>query len=396
MSKAPIIKRLPALKLTTAFKQFYENKSSVGILLIICTAISLSIANSPLQHMYHHILEADLSVKFWKIDLPFSLEMWVNDGLMAIFFFLVGLEIKRELIFGELSSFRKASLPISAAIGGMLVPAVIYSMFNFGTDTASGWGIPMATDIAFAIGILSLVGNKVPVSLKVFLTALAVVDDLGAILVIAVFYTDNLSFNFLMAGFAVFALMLILNKLNNNNMAIYIILSLILWYFIYQSGIHATIAGVLAALAIPFRKQLKNSMLHKIEHALVNPVNFGIIPLFALVNTAIPIEGDFLVTLQTLTFSGIAFGLIIGKPIGILGFAILSVRAGISSLPVDVKGRHLLGAGFLGGIGFTMSIFISMLAFSDVQFINIAKISVLIASLIAGIIGFFVLKTAKK
>jgi NhaA family Na+:H+ antiporter len=395
MSKAPIIKRLPVLKLTAAFKQFYENKSSVGILLIICTAVSLIIANSPLKQMYHHILEADLSVKIWKIDLPFSLEMWVNDGLMAIFFFLVGLEIKRELIVGELSSFRKASLPISAAIGGMLVPAVIYSIFNFGTDTASGWGIPMATDIAFAIGILSLVGNKVPVSLKVFLTALAVVDDLGAILVIAVFYTDNLSFYFLMAGFAIFAIMLILNKLNNNNMAIYIILSLILWYFIYQSGIHATISGVLAALAIPFKKRLNKSLLHKMEHALVNPVNFGIIPLFALVNTAIPIEGDFLVTLQTLTFSGIAFGLIIGKPIGILGFAILSVRAGISSLPIDVKGRHLLGSGFLGGIGFTMSIFISMLAFTDVQLINIAKISVLIASLIAGIIGYFVLKTTK-
>lgn len=390
------IKRTPASNLTKAFKSFTENKSSVGVLLIVCTILALIVANSPLHSFYHHLLEADMSIHFWQIKLPFNFEMWVNDGLMAVFFLLVGLEIKRELLVGELSSFQKASLPISAAIGGMIVPAVLFSIFNFGGETAAGWGIPMATDIAFAIGILSLAGKNVPVSLKVFLTALAVVDDLGAILVIAIFYTSQLNLYFLLAAFSVLIIMIIINKLNVNAMAVYLSLGVVLWYLIFQSGIHATISGVLIAFTIPFKKKLQNSLLHKIEHALVNPVNFLIIPLFAFVNTGIPIEGDFTQLLTSNIFAGVSLGLILGKPIGILGFSILSVRAGISSLPFDVKGRHLLGAGCLGGIGFTMSIFIAMLAFDDLQLINAAKISILIASLIAGMIGYFILKTMKK
>lgn len=387
-----IIRRIPAFRLTKAFKQFIESKSSIGILLILSTILAFSLANSRWYEHYHHLLELPLPINVGFINLDFNLEMWINDGLMAIFFLLVGLEIKRELVVGELSTIKKASLPISGAIGGMLVPALFYSLFNYGNPSQSGWGIPMATDIAFAIGILSLAGNKIPVSLKVFLTALAVVDDLGAILVIAIFYTQSLQMGFLTVALAILGLMFLLNYFDVNVMAIYLILGVIVWYCIFQSGIHATISGVLVAFTIPFKKRLEKSILHKLEHIIVNPVNFIIIPLFAFANTGIHLTGSIFDIVQSDIFKGIGLGLFLGKPIGILGASILSVRAGLSSLPVDIKARHLLGAGFLGGIGFTMSIFISMLAFKNPEFIDVAKVSVLITSTLAGIIGFIILK----
>lgn len=390
-----IIKRIPAYQITKGFKAFIENKSTVGILLIISTFTALVIANTHLYHYYHKLLELPLPINLAFIQLNMNLEMWINDGLMAVFFLLVGMEIKRELMVGELSTFKKASLPIAAAIGGMIVPAVFYLLFNAGSATQSGWGIPMATDIAFAIGILSLSGKKVPVSLKVFLTALAVVDDLGAILVIALFYTSQLQLNFMLMGLGVFAIMLALNRMDINIMSIYILLGLIVWYCIFKSGVHATIAGVLVAFTIPYKKRLEKSLLHKLEHAIVNPVNFLIIPLFAFVNTGIHLDSNLSEIAATSIFSGISLGLILGKPIGIFGTSLLAVRSGIASLPVDIKARHLLGAGCLGGIGFTMSIFISMLAFNHPEHIDIAKISVLISSTIAGITGYLILKTAK-
>lgn len=353
-------------------------------MLLICTASSLLLANSSFSQDY-------LSIWHYEIG-HHSAGHWINDGLMAIFFLLIGLELEREIYVGELSKIKDAILPLSGALGGMMVPALIYFLFNFGTDTQSGIGIPMATDIAFAIGILSLLGNKIPVSLKVFLTALAVIDDLGAIILIAVFYTKTLYFSNLLISLGVFGILLVMNRMKVTNLFLYLVGGVIMWYFMLNSGVHATITGVLLAFAIPFQKGNPNSVSDRLLHWLHKPVAFIIIPLFALSNTAIVIGSDWMDNFSESYSLGIIFGLGLGKPLGILAFCYLAVKLKLTSLPKEINWNSLLGVGFLGGIGFTMSIFITLIAFEDGHLINNAKFMILIASLLSGVIGFIWLK----
>jgi NhaA family Na+:H+ antiporter len=315
---------------------------------------------------------------------------------MVIFFLLIGLELEREVYQGELSNIKNALLPIFGAIGGMLVPAALYLLFNYGTPTQSGAGIPMATDIAFALGILSLLGNKVPTSLKVFLTALAVIDDLGAILVIALFYTKTLLWTNLLISLGIFAFLLVLNRLKVKNLIPYLIGGVVMWYFMLNSGVHATITGVLLAFAIPFGDGSKKSTSIVLQQFLHKPVAFIILPLFALANTAIILSSDMGAILTQHYSLGIAVGLIVGKPIGIFTLSLLAVKLGICKLPRDLHWKSIFGVGFLGGIGFTMSIFVTLLAFEDVTVINNAKFIILLSSLIAGTIGFISLKLTMK
>lgn len=376
------------MKITRLFKDFFESEKIGGLLLIICTIISLLLANSSFATDY---------LAFWHHKIgTHSVEHWINDGLMAIFFLLIGLELEREIYIGELSNIKKASLPIVAALGGMIVPAGIYLMLNFGTDTQSGAGIPMATDIAFALGILSLLGNKVPTSLKVFLTALAVIDDLGAILVIAIFYTDDLNVTNLSIALGIFAFLLVLNRLKVRNLIPYLVSGVFMWYFMLNSGVHATITGVLLAFAIPFGNGDKKSTSYLLQHWLHKPVAFIILPLFALANTAIIINTDWHYALTHHYTIGIALGLILGKPIGIALFSFISVKAKLCQIPSDLNWKKIIGVSFLGGIGFTMSIFITLLAFSDEEHISNSKIMILVSSLLAGLIGFLYLKTVLK
>lgn len=372
------------------FNEFLESEKSSGVLLIICTAISLLLANSPLSSAYLGIFNFTFGIESLHLREPVLL--WINDLLMAIFFLLVGLEIKREFVCGELSSFKKGVLPIGVALGGMIFPALIFVMFNAGTDTISGWGIPMATDIAFALGIISIAGKAVPYSLKVFLVALAVVDDLGAIIVIAIFYTSNLALvNLLYAGICLIALFA-MNKLKVKSIFLYFIPGIFLWYFVFLSGIHATIAGVLLALMIPIFKDKEVSPLHRLEHSLHKPVNFLVMPLFALANTSIVLDSSFIASLSSNYSVGIMFGLLFGKPIGVLIATWLLIKTKIAEFPDGSKWSQIIGVGFLAGIGFTMSIFITTLAFNDFNIIERAKFSILIASLLSGIIGFIILK----
>lgn len=376
-----------SIKLTEAFKDFLHNERSGAIILIICTALSLIIANTAFGPSY---------VGFWKGYLgPLSIEHWVNDLLMAIFFLLIGLELKRELYVGELSSLKSALLPIFAAIGGLAIPAGIHYAFNAGTPTQAGIGIPMATDIAFAIGILSLLGNRVPASLKVFLVALAVMDDLGAIIVIAIFYTAELSVPYLLAALGVIALMGVLNKFRVMSLIPYMIIAVIAWYFMLKSGVHATIAGVLIAFTIPFTSKADDveSPSHFLEHVLHQPVAFIILPIFALANTGIIIESGWASGLADSNSLGIMLGLVVGKPIGITLLSFIVVMIGLCRLPLDLNWKHVFGAGMLGGIGFTMSIFITNLAFiGDEYNITESKMSILIASTTAAIVGLVFLK----
>jgi NhaA family Na+:H+ antiporter len=322
-----------------------------------------------------------------------SLEHWVNDGLMAIFFLLIGLEIEREIYVGELSDLKSASLPIIAAIGGMAMPALLHFMLNQGTATQNGIGVPMATDIAFALGVLALLGSKIPSSLKVFLTALAIIDDLGAIVIIAIFYVGDFSFLNLILALAIFAGLLVLNRLRVHGLAFYLIPGLVMWYFMLQSGIHATVAGVLLAFALPFGDGSENSPSYKLQHFLHKPVAFGIMPVFALANTGIALTGRWFEGLTTSNSLGVFAGLFLGKPLGIFLASFLAVKARLSQLSSDLSWKHIIGAGFLGGIGFTMSIFITLLAFSDPAIIQNTKISILFSSLLAGLTGFLILRT---
>ena len=376
------------MKVTQVFNNFFHSEKAGGITLIFCTLLSLLLANSALGENYIH---------FWHTQLGgHSVEHWINDGLMTIFFLLIGLELEREIYNGELSDIKNALLPISAAIGGMLIPAGLFLLLNFGMATQSGAGIPMATDIAFALGILSLLGNKVPTSLKVLLTALAVIDDLGAILIIAVFYTSDLNWMNLSIALSIFGLLLILNRLKIHNLIPYLIGGVFMWYFMLNSGVHATITGVLLAFAIPFSAGDKKSGSIILQEFLHLPVAFIVLPLFALANTALILNSDWHYALSHNYTLGIALGLILGKPIGIALFSYLSVKLKICKLPEDINWKAVIGVGFLGGIGFTMSIFITLLAFSDAEHIDNSKIMILISSLIAGAIGFFYLKTVLK
>lgn len=376
------------MKISKLYNDFFESEKSGGFTLIFCTLLSLLLANSFFGEHY---------ISFWHQQIGnHSIEHWINDGLMTIFFLLIGLELERELYNGELSNVKNALLPLSAAIGGMLLPAGLFLLLNFGTPTQSGFGIPMATDIAFAIGILSLLGNKVPTSLKIFLTALAVIDDLGAILIIAVFYTKSLLWSNLIISLSIFGLLLVFNRLKVRNLIPYLIGGFFMWYFMLNSGVHATITGVLLAFALPFGNGDEKSTSYIIQHWLHKPVAFIILPLFALANTAIIIQTGWENALTETYTLGIALGLIIGKPIGIFLFSYLATKLKICDLPEDINWKSLFGVGFLGGIGFTMSIFITLLAFSDIEHINNAKIMILISSLIAGILGFFFLKSIFK
>lgn len=387
---------MPKLINLKVFKNFFESQSAGGILLMICVVVSLIFANTSLGIWLENLLNTEIGYHSEAIHLRYPILLWVNDGLMAIFFLLVGLEIKRELVEGELSSIKQASLPIFAAIGGMLAPALIYTLVNLSTPTLHGWGIPMATDIAFAIAVISLLGNRVPLSLKIFLTALAIVDDLGAILVIAFFYTEELHMAYLPYILGVLALLFLLNYLNVKRIWMYIIPGIFLWYFIHGFGVHATIAGVVTAFFLPTTEDDKESPLEKLEHLLVKPVNFLIMPIFAFANTNIRFESSMLDGLTSPLSLGVILGLLIGKPLGIMLMSFIAVKLKISSLPLGARWRQILGLSLLAGIGFTMSIFIALLSFSDNDYQIQAKFSILIASILAGVLGYIVLNSIAK
>lgn len=383
--------------LLNTIREVFRSGSSGGIILLICVIISLSIANSGVGPGFEALLATELGNNFGSVHLKYSILTWINDGLMAIFFLLVGLEIKRELVEGELSSPAKAALPIIAALGGVIVPAAIYTVFNFGTDTGKGWGIPMATDIAFALAIITVMGKKVPVSLKIFLAALAIADDLMAILVIAVFYTSELHTTYLLYALGVLALPVVFNRMGLKNLALYIVPGLFAWYFVHHSGIHATIAGVLTAMTVPLKARDGSSPLESLEHLIANPVNFLIMPLFALANTNIAIHSDMVHGLTTPLGIGIILGLVLGKPVGISLATWVCVKLGLCKLPTHATWPQLIGVGMLGGIGFTMSIFIAMLSFTgQPQFSSEAKLAILLASTLAAVMGVITLHLVRK
>ncbi len=432
-------KTYPIDILTRPIQKFIQNEKAGGIVLGISVIIALILANSPLAHEYHHFFEHKIGFQFdGKSYLEYSLHHWINDGLMAVFFFVVGLELKGEMVAGELSNPRKALLPIGAAIGGMVVPATIYLLLNPTGEAQSGWGIPMATDIAFALGILYLLGNKVPLSLKVFLTALAIVDDLGAVLVIAFFYTSDISVTSLAIGFGLLLIMYIGNKMGIRNVLFYAILGIIgVWTAFLLSGVHATIAAVLAAFMIPADMRinenvyitklqkylsdfkaidltdkipaLTNEQLHildeikkdtnqiipplqRLVHAMHPFVAFVVIPIFALANAGVSVAVDVEQLFNTNIALGAALGLVVGKVVGICGITILLVKLKVAPYPAGMNVRNLFGLSLLGSIGFTMSLFITSLAFSNQEFITQAKIGIFSASIIGGIAGYLVLR----
>ena len=376
------------MKITALFKEFYESEKAGGVILLFVTIISLALANSPIQSSY---------IAFWEFEMGgHSITHWINDALMAVFFLLIGLELEREIYKGELSDIKNASFPLIGAMGGFIIPACIFLLFNFGTATQAGAGIPMATDIAFAIGILSLLGNRVPLSLKIFLTALAVIDDLIAIIVIAIFYTKTIIWTNLLLSLVVFAVLLLLNRLKVKNLIPYLLGGVVMWYFMYNSGVHATITGVLLAFAIPFGNGDKKSTSYVLQHFLHKPVAFIILPLFAIANTSITIGADWQNGLSEVNSIGILAGLVLGKPLGIVAFAYTGALLGLCKLPKGLQWKNIIGVGFLGGIGFTMSIFITILAYDDVALINSSKIAIIVASITAGLLGFLFLKFTLK
>ena len=418
------------------FQRFAHTESSGGIVLLACAAVALLWANSPWRDSYFHLWETSIGLRIGGRALELSLHHWINDGLMAVFFFVVGLEIKREMIVGELSSPRQAALPIAGALGGMIVPALTYAAFNVGGPGSAGWGIPMATDIAFALGVLALLGPRVPVVLKVFLTALAIADDIGAVLVIALFYTGELAFNWLLVGGGILAALIALNVLGVRRPGGYLVLGLLLWLAFLESGVHATVAGVVLAMTIPSRTRLHEeeflqvargaisefeaacqpgetvlsnraqqeaiealehvsegvqSPLFTMERKLHGAVAFFIMPLFALANAGVSL-GGLLASISLPVTSGIVLGLVLGKPIGITVFSWAAVRLGLATLPAQASWRALHGVSWLGGIGFTMSLFIAGLAFTDATLLDSAKVGILGASLVAGVIGWLMLR----
>lgn len=376
------------MKLTTYFQKFFQSSQSSGILLLGCVIISLLIANSGAGSSFANLLQYQLG--------PYSTSVWINDGLMAIFFLLVGLEIKREIVEGELSSFKNASLPIFAAIGGMVVPALIFAFFNSGTEYANGWGIPMATDIAFSLAIVAMLGSRVPASIKIFLAALAIVDDLGAIMVIAIFYTEQIHWIYLFFTALVIILLIFLNRFKVTRHIYYLIPGIFLWYFMHHSGIHATIAGVILAFTIPTNaSHTEISPLEKLEHRLHTPVNFLIMPLFALANTNILFKSGMVEGLFSTLGYGIILGLVAGKLIGITLFSGIAIRTKLSSLPADSNWTQMIGTALLAGIGFTMSIFIALLSYKGhLEIQEEAKFAILVASAISGVSGYLILRQA--
>lgn len=384
------------MKATKLFLEFFKSERSGGIILVFCAIASLLMANVFVGQDFLDFWHGKAGFEAGPVKLRLSLEHWINDGLMAIFFLLIGLEIERELYNGELSSVRNAILPFAAAIGGMALPALIHFILNGDTDFQNGFGIPMATDIAFALGILSMVGKRVPLALKVFLTALAIMDDLGAILVIAVFYSNNIQTTWLFFALGIFVLLLLLNKLRVHRLLFYLIGGLLMWYCMLQSGVHATITGVLLAFTIPFTDGKEKSPSYRLQHFLHIPVSFIILPLFAIANTGIILDADSARSLTNRNSLGIIGGLVFGKPIGILFFCFLTIKLRIARMPENVNWLQLAGAGVLAGIGFTMSIFITLLAFNDPLSVQQSKIAILVASLTAGIAGYLMVKRATR
>ena len=433
------LNKTPIEKLTYPIQEFLHQQASGGILLIIATVIALTWANSPFAESYHHLWHTYVNIDIGGVGLNYSLHHWINDGLMVIFFFVVGLEIKRELLVGELSSAKKAALPIAAALGGMIFPALIYTIFNLGSESASGWGIPMATDIAFVVGILALLGNRVPLSLKIFILALAIVDDLGAVLVIAIFYTSNISLTSLMIAGGLIILLIAMNRLGVRNLLVYTLVGVALWLAFLKSGVHATVAGVLLAFTIPvssrintqkFKNETENLIkefdnagehgedvltnsermsivdqienncekiltpLQRFEHGLHPWVSFFIMPVFALANAGVTIGSGLSSSLTHPVSIGIILGLFLGKQIGIFGFSYLAVKLKLASEPEGVSWKKIYAAAILAGIGFTMSLFIANLAFTSPELLDTAKVGILSGSLISGIVGFIILKSA--
>ncbi len=419
------------------FQRFFSTNASGGLLLLASTAVALVWANSPWAAAYHHLWETTFNIGTPTFGLTLPLHAWVNDALMAIFFFLVGLEIKREVLVGELSTRRSATLPVAAALGGMVVPALLFASVNAGGPGASGWGVPMATDIAFALGILALLGDRVPASLRIFLAALAIADDLGAVLVIAFFYTRAINWGALAAAGVVLLVLMALNRAGARRPTTYALLGVVLWVFMLKSGIHATIAGVLLALTVPARTRisedeflasaeasladfrasdeegtrvltnqghqnalqalesaadLAQSPLQQMEHALHGVVAFVIMPIFALANAGVSLETDIGAAITNPIAIGVALGLLLGKPIGITLASVIAVRSGAADLPTHATWRHVHGAAWLGGIGFTMSLFIAALAFKTSTQLDIAKLAVLGASTLAGVVGYSLLR----
>jgi NhaA family Na+:H+ antiporter len=442
MAGEPVRSRaVGARRAVRTFQDFFRLEAAGGVVLLAATAAALVWANSPWAHWYRELWHTTVTVGAGPVVLAKPLEAWVNDGLMAIFFFVVGLEIKHELLVGELASPRKAALPAIAALGGMVAPAAIYLAFNLGGAGGHGWGVPMATDIAFAIGVLALLGDRVPLGLKVFLTALAIVDDLGAVLVIAIFYTSELSFTALGVAGGLLAVMVIINLAGVRRVAPYIVLAVLLWAALLTSGVHATIAGVLAALTIPASARINTGafrarsrqLLDEFEagdadpgtHRLTGPqhetvyglaelvqevqpplarlkdalhpwVTFGIMPLFALANAGLALDAGLVESLRHPVTLGVIGGLVLGKPIGIVGFSWLGVAMGLAERPRGASARQMLGVGALGGIGFTMSLFIASLAFGESPLLDNAKVGILAASVVAGIVGAIVLMSVKR
>lgn len=431
--------KTPIEKLTYPIQEFLHQQASGGILLIIATVIALAWANSPFAESYHHLWHTYVKIDVSGVGLNYSLHHWINDGLMVIFFFVVGLEIKRELLVGELSSVKKAALPIAAALGGMIFPALIYTVFNLGSEGTSGWGIPMATDIAFVVGILALLGKRVPLALKIFILALAIVDDLGAVLVIAIFYTSNISLTSLFIAAGLIIVLIVMNKLGVRNLLVYTLVGIALWLAFLKSGVHPTVAGVLLAFTIPVSSrintkkftnktesllkdfdnagehgedvltnserlsivdQIENNCekiltpLQRFEHYLHPWVSFFIMPVFALANAGVTIGSGFSSAITHPVSIGIVLGLFLGKQIGIFSFSYLAVKLKLASEPEGVSWKKIYAASVLAGIGFTMSLFIANLAFNSPELLNISKVGILTGSLLSGIVGFIILKSA--
>jgi NhaA family Na+:H+ antiporter len=376
-------------------KEFIKNDSSVGIILICVTILALLLANSPFSDFYTSFLNTPIKVQFSSLEIAKPLILWVNDGLMAVFFFLVGLEVKREVLEGALSSFSKVILPAIAAIGGMIMPAIVYTLINHSDPVAmKGWAIPTATDIAFALGVLALLGKRIPQSMKIFLMALAIIDDLGAILIIAFFYSHEMSFISLGIALLVIIGLFVLNVLKVSNKLPYILLGLILWVSVLKSGVHATLAGVVLAMFIPLKEINGRSLLKEFEHELHSFVNFFILPLFAFVNAGIDLRGLDIHNLFVGAPLGIMLGLFIGKQLGVFGFSMLAVKTKIAKMPEGVNLKTFYGVSVLTGIGFTMSLFIDSLAFGDAALFKFAdKLAILLGSLISGIVGYLILRT---
>ena len=380
--------------ITKPYRWFFKLEAASGLVLLFSAIIALVISNSELSNLYFNTLEKNLFIGVNNFGIKLSVLHWINDALMAIFFFFVTLEIKREFLQGELSNIKQAMLPIIGAVGGMLVPALFYIFINFGnSETIVGWAIPSATDIAFSLGVLSLLGSRVPISLKVFLTALAIIDDLGAIVIIALFYSGDLSIKYLSLMLIAFIILLILNKFNVKKFLPYLIVGLFLWEFTHQSGIHATIAGVLLACTIPHRKKEKDfSLLIKLEHAISPYVAFGIMPLFAFANAGVSLEGLTFASLLNKVPLGILLGLFVGKQLGVFVFSYVSIKLKFAQMPTNSNWINFYAVGVLTGIGFTMSLFVGNLAFVDsMQYMDGVKIGVLSGSLLSTVFGYLLL-----